>query len=138
MPFRAKLPFRIAAGVFLLFAVGHTAGFPNFRPSSAEALAVLDGMRRVQFNFGGSIATWRGLFDGFGYSATFSLLFSAALSWRLGNAGEGERALARTIAWMLAGVQAASIVICLIYFGPTQAVFSAVCGGCLVWAALRS
>lgn len=47
----ATLPYRIAAGVLLLFAVGHTLGFLTFRPASAEGLAVYDAMNSVRFEF---------------------------------------------------------------------------------------
>jgi hypothetical protein len=38
----ATLLYRIAAGLFILFAIGHTSGFLSFRPSTGEGLAVLE------------------------------------------------------------------------------------------------
>ena len=35
----ATLLYRIAAGLLLLFAVGHTLGFLGFKPASVEGLA---------------------------------------------------------------------------------------------------
>ena len=45
----ARLTYRIAAAVFVLFAVGHTLGFLTFKPPTAEAAAVREAMDRAQF-----------------------------------------------------------------------------------------
>jgi hypothetical protein len=48
----ATLLYRIAAFVFVLFAVGHTYGFLSLRPPSAEGRAVYDAMNTVRFEVG--------------------------------------------------------------------------------------
>jgi hypothetical protein len=134
----AKAFYRVAAVLFLLFAAGHTAGFLTFRPESAEALAVLEGMKRVQFDFGGASATWMGFYTGFGLFVSGYLLFSAFLAWFLSNAKEIEIDMARTLAWGLVALQVVNIGLCVRYFGPVQAVFATACAASLGLAALRT
>jgi hypothetical protein len=138
VPKAAKLFYRIAAVLFLLFAAGHTAGFLIFRPASAEARAVLEGMQRVHFNFGGSSATWTGFYTGFGLFVSAYLLFSTFLAWRLSYATAAEAALGRTLAGTLFLVQLVNIALCLIYFGFVQAAFAAACAVCVGLAALQT
>jgi hypothetical protein len=127
VPRKAKLFYRIAAILFLLFAAGHTAGFLTFRPPTADALAVLEGMKGVRFDFGGTSVTWNGFYTGFGLFASAYLLFSMFLAWRLSYATAAEAAMARTIAWTLFAVQIANIGVCLSYFGPVQSAFATAC-----------
>lgn len=133
---RAKTLYRVAAVLFLLFAAGHTAGFLTFRPTAADAIAVLDGMIRVHFDLGGTSASWMGFYTGFGLFVSVYLLFSALLAWRLGSAGEAEANIVRTVGWMLFAVQVVNIGLCLRYFGPVQAAFAAACAASVGAAAL--
>jgi hypothetical protein len=134
----AKPLYRIASVLFLLFAAGHTAGFLTFRPKASDALAVLEGMERVRFDFGGKAVTWSGLYTGFGLFVSAYLLFSAFFTWRLSNAKEVEAALARGLGWTLFAVQLINIGLCARYFGLVQAVFATACAASLGLAALQT
>ena len=134
----AKPLYRIASVLFLLFAAGHTAGFLTFRPKTADAIAVQEGMSRVQFDFGGASVTWNGFYTGFGLFVSAYLVFSAFFAWRLSTAKPDEAALARTLAWMLFAVQLVNIGLCLYYFGPVQAIFATACAAALGWAVLQT
>lgn len=134
----AKVLYRIAAVLFLLFAAGHTAGFLTFHPKATNALAVQEAMQRVQFAAGGTIVTWNNFYTGFGLFVSVYLLFSALLAWRLSNARESEADMARTVAWMLFAVQLSNIALCLRYFGPVQVIFAIACAVSVGWAALQS
>jgi hypothetical protein len=138
VPRKAKVFYRIAAILFLLFAAGHTVGFLTFRPATADALAVLEGMKGVHFDFGGSSTTWNGFYTGFGLFVSAYLLFSMFLAWRLSYATGAEAAMARTIAWALFAVQIANIGLCLRYFGPVQAVFAIACAVTVGLAAMQT
>ncbi len=138
MPRAAKVFYRTAAVLFLLFAAGHTAGFLSFRPASAEGRAVLEGMQRVHFNFGGSSATWTGFYTGFGLFVSAYLLFSTFLAWRLSYATAAEAAMGRTLGGTLFLVQLAIVALCLIYFGFIQAAFASACAVCVGLAALKT
>jgi len=134
----AKVLYRIAAVLFLLFAAGHTAGFLTFHPQATDAIAVQEAMHRVQFAAGGTIVTWNNFYTGFGLFVSVYLLFSAFLAWRLSVAKNTEADMARTLAWMLFAVQLATIALCLRYFGPVQVVFGIACAGSVGWAALQT
>jgi hypothetical protein len=129
----ARIPLRIAAGVFLLFALGHTYGFLQFQPVSEQGRGVLEQMKHVSFDFGGTAATWWGLYEGFGLSVSIGLILSMILSWRLSR-GTADPSLARTVAWLLCGTQLANAAICFAFFGPIQMVFSIAAAGALAWS----
>ncbi len=131
---RAKLPYRLSAIVFLLFTLGHTRGFLLFQPTSEAGRGVLEQMKRVSCDVGGSNATWWGLDKGFGLSVSAGLLFATLLTWRLSK-GTSDPSLSRTITWLLCATQVANVAICLAYFGPVQAAFTIVSAACLAWAA---
>ena len=134
----AKVLYRIAAVLFLLFAAGHTAGFLTFRPKEADALAVLDGMNRVHFAAGSTTVTWGGFYTGFGLFVSAYLLFSVCVAWRLSNASDAEAAMARSVAWALFAVQLVNIGVCARYFGPVQVTFAAACAATVGLAALQT
>ncbi len=79
----AKVLYRIAAVMYLLFAAGHTFGFLGFRPPTAEALAVRDAMTNVHFQVGHASYSYGGFYVGFGLYVTAYLLFSAFVAWHL-------------------------------------------------------
>jgi hypothetical protein len=134
---RAKLPLRISSVVLLLFALGHTVGFLSFRPKEPEAVEVLKSMARVPFEFGGQTVHWVDLYTGFGLAISVAGFVFTIIVWRLSTATAAEAPLARTIAWLLCGMQVASVVLSLRYFGPVQAGFSILCAALLAWSALR-
>jgi hypothetical protein len=135
----AKVFYRIAAVLFLLFAAGHTAGFLTFHPKAPDAVAVQEAMRNVHFNMGttGGV-TFNGFYTGFGLFVSAYLLFSAFLVWRLSMATVAEAPMARTLAWMLFTIQVASVALCLSYFGPVQAAFAIACAASVGGAALQT
>jgi hypothetical protein len=134
----AKLLYRIAAILFLLFAAGHTAGFLTFHPATAEAIAVQEGMRRVGFEFSGNTATWYGLFTGFGLFVSGYQLFTAFLAWRLSRASGAEVAMARSLGWALFGMQVVNLALCVRYFGSIQVIFATMCAATVGAAALQT
>lgn len=134
----ARPLYRIAALLFLLFAAGHTAGFLSFRPKSPEGLAVMESMRQIHFQFGSRTGTWFGFYTGFGLFVSVYMLFSVFVAWRLSNAQPGEISMARTLAWVLFGVQVANVGVCYAYFGPVQVAFAAACAAVIGFAALKT
>jgi hypothetical protein len=130
----ARNLYRACAIVFVLFAAGHTIGFLTFRPKTAEALAVYDGMRDVHFAFGSTSATWAGLYTGFGLFVTACMLFFACLAWQIGGWSATNPSAARQGGYTLLAVQLANVLICLIYFGAAQVVFNAAVTGLVALA----
>jgi hypothetical protein len=132
---RAKLLFRIASVLLVLFAAGHTFGFLRFKPPSPEAQVVRHAMDSVRFQAGRGNFSYGGFYTGFGLYITVYLLFAAFLAWHLGSfAGTNPRAI-RPLAWAFFAVQVVSLVLSLIYFSAAPAAMSALLAVCLGWAA---
>ena len=87
---KAAWLYRIAALVFLLFALGNTFGFLSSRPPSAEGRAVFDAMSHLYFSECGTTCSYRAFYRGFDLSISVSMIFSAFLPRHLGE-------LARTL-----------------------------------------
>jgi hypothetical protein len=113
---KAAWPFRIAAILLVLSAAGHTYGFLNFKPPTAEGLAVLDSMQRVRFEADGASFTYGGFYTGFGLFVTVYMLFSAFLSWHLSRLSTTDPKAIGSLAWAFCAVGVASFVLGLIYF----------------------
>jgi hypothetical protein len=133
---RATLLYRIASGVLVLFAAGHTFGFLRFKPSSPEALAVRESMDSVRFQVGRSTFSYGGFYKGFGLYITVYLLFAAFLSWRLGALADADPGVIVALGWAFFAVQVVSLVLSWIYFSAPPAILSALLAICLGWAAL--
>jgi hypothetical protein len=125
----AKLLYRIAAVIFVLFALGHTFGFLGFKPPTAEGMAVRASMERVHFTVAGETFSYGGFYRGFGLTITAYLLFLAFLSWQMGGIANA------TLAWGLAVLQLVTLVLSWMYFASIPTVMSAVLTVCLGWAA---
>jgi hypothetical protein len=120
----AKLFYRIAAVLFILFAFGHTFGFLSFRPPSAEGRAVLESMNKVRFEAGGRSYSYGEWYRGFGITITVSMLFWAFLRWHLGNLARTAPHVAGSLGWAFA-VQLTGAVLAFLYFGPPAMMLSA-------------
>ncbi len=133
----AKVLYRIAAIMFVLFAAGHTLGFLGFRPPTAEAMAVRDAMTNVHFQVGHASFSYGGFYVGFGLYVTAYLLFSAFLAWHLSGLAGSSPEAAAPLGWVFCAVQIASLVLSLIYFSVKPAMLSGILVVCLGWAAAR-
>ena len=136
----AKLLYRIAACVFVLFAVGHTYGFLTLRAPSPEGRAVYDAMNTVHFDVGGRSDTYGGFYRGFGLSCTVSMLLSAFLAWHLGNLAQSTPHTIGTLGVVFFLVQLAGAVLSFLYFGLPPTLFSAIVAvlvGSAAWRAGR-
>jgi hypothetical protein len=118
--------YRIAAAVFVLFAVGHTYGFLSLRPPSAEGRAVYDAMNTVRFEVGGRSFTYGAFYRGFGLSCTASMILSAFLCWHLGELARSAPAAIGALGWVFFAVQVVGVVLSFLYFGLPPMVLSAV------------
>jgi hypothetical protein len=121
----ATLLYRIAAVIFVVFAVGHTYGFLSLRPASAEGRAVFDAMNTVHFEVGGRSFTYGAFYRGFGLSCTASMILSAFLCWHLGALARSAPAAIGLLGWVFFAVQVVGVVLSALYFGPPPMVLSA-------------
>jgi len=134
----ATLLYRIAAFVFVLFALGHTYGFLHLRAPSAEARAVFDAMNTVHFEVGGRSFSYGGFYRGFGLSCTVSMLLSAFLSWHLGELSRAAPASIGALGWVFFAAQVAGGVLSFLYFGLPPMVLSALVAAVVGVAAFRA
>lgn len=131
----ATLLYRLAAVLLLLFAVGHTAGFLTFRPTSPEAIAVSEAMSSVLFDFNGRTSSYGQFYVGFGLTVTAYLLFSSLLAWHLGGLARSQPQAIGSLAWSFVAVQLAGLVLNALYFFLVPVLFSSAIVVCLAWAA---
>ena len=122
----ATLLYRIAAIIFVLFAVGHTYGFLSLRPASPEGRAVLDAMNKVHFDVGGRSFTYGGFYRGFGLSCTVSLILSAFLCWHLGQLARSNPAAIGALGWVFFAAQVVGVVLSFRYFGVPPMILSSI------------
>jgi hypothetical protein len=137
---RATLLYRIAAIVFVLFAIGHTYGFLSLRAPSAEGRAVYDSMNTVRFELGGRSYSYGDFYRGFGLSSTVSMLFSAFVSWHLAGLARSVPSAIGALGWVLFAVQLPGVVLSFLYFGVPPMVLSslvAVILGLAAWLTPR-
>jgi len=132
----AKVLYRIAAIILILFAAGHTFGFLTFKPLSDEGRAVQLGMDNVKLLVEGQTFTYGGFYRGFGLFVTTYLLFFAYLAWHLGKLSATNPAAIGGLRWALVAVQVVCLVLCWMYFFPIAIIFSAAAAICTAWAAL--
>lgn len=117
---------KAAAILYLVFAIGHTAGFLLFVAPTAQARAAFEAMRVATFQAGPQTFSYADFYRGFGLCVTFLLVFCAVLAWILaGMAGRAERS-AKSLAWSLAVLQCAVLATSVAYFGVPPVVFSVV------------
>ena len=131
----ATLLYRIAAVLFLLFAMGHTVGFLTFKPPKPEGIAVRDSMASVRFQVGSSTRTYGDFYRGFGLFCTLYLLFAAYLAWHMGSIAQSNPQAIGSLGWAFFVVQLASIVLSWIYFLPPPVILSALAAISTGWAA---
>lgn len=132
--------YRIAAVVFVLFAVGHTYGFLSLRPPSDQARSVYDAMNTVHFQLGGQSFSYGAFYRGFGLSCTVSMLFYAFLSWHLGQLARSAPGAIGALGWVFFVAQLPGAALSFLYFGVPPMVFSAVVAvtvGLAAWLAGR-
>ncbi len=131
---KPTLLFRIASGLLVFFGITHTFGLFAEKKDPA-ARAVVESMRTVRFETMGFSRTYWEFYVGFGLLATVFLLFSAALSWQLGDIAKNRPRYARGQAWPLAAAQVAVAVLGWTNFFYAPAITATLVAGCLLFAA---
>jgi len=131
----ARLLFRIASVLLVLFAAGHTFGFLAFKPPTPDGLALRDAMNNIHFQVGQSDLSYGAFYKGFGLSITVYLLFSAFIAWFLGGLANTQPALIGPLGWVFFAVQIAILVLSWTYFSAAPAVLAGLVAACLGLAA---
>lgn len=137
----SRTGFRIAALIFLLFAIGHTAGFLSFKPATPAGQEVWRAMNNVHFGASASDVpqfSYGGFYIGFGLSITALQLFQGYLSWMCGDmAAQGLRE-SRKIGTVLVMLQVIGAILSFKYFSIAPAVFSIALALLLSWSSFRA
>jgi hypothetical protein len=134
---KARILYRIASALLLLFAAGHTFGFRQNNPEWG-ADAVLALMRSVHFDAQGFTRTYWDFFSAFGLFFSVFLLFAAVLAWLLGRLPAETLASVRSIAWALAISFVAVTALTWKFAFSTPLVFATLITLCLLAAAWLS
>jgi hypothetical protein len=134
---KASLFYRIAAGLLLSLAIGHTLGFRQSDPHWGVN-TLLGSMRSIHFNVQGFSRTYWDLFLAAGFSVGVFFLFAAILAWQLGGLPAETLARMRGTAWAFAVCFAAITVVSWRYLFALPIIFSMVITVCLIAAAWLS
>ena len=132
---KPALLYRIASGLFVVTAVGHTYGFLTFKASSPEVRGVRQAINDVHFQMIGANSSYGDWYIGFGLLFTTHLLFSAFLAWHLGGLARKNPQTIGAFGWSLFTVQVANLALTWMYFFPVPVTLSALAALCLGWAA---
>jgi hypothetical protein len=131
---KARILYRIASVLLLLFATGHTLGFRQSDPSWGVD-ALLGSMRSIHFEVQGFNRTYWDIFLAAGFLVGLFYLFAAVLAWQLGGLPAETLARMRITARAFALCFAAVTVLSCRYLFILPIVFSILITACLTAAA---
>ena len=126
--------YRIASGLLLLFAVGHTLGFRQTDPRWGVD-SVVASMRTIRFDAQGFSRTYWDFFVGAGLFVGVFLLYAAVLAWQLGGLSQQTLKLMPLVTWTLAILFVGVTVLSWMYLFIVPVILSAVISLCLIMAA---
>ena len=129
--------YRVASGLLLLLAVGHTLGFQQSDPAWGVG-AVLGSMQSSQFAIQGFTRTYWDLFLGAGFTVGVLYVFTAVLAWQLGGLPVATLASMRATAWSFAACFVAVAALGWRYLFWIPIVMSGLIAACLAAAAWSS
>ena len=131
---KARILYRIASLLLLLFAIGHTLGFRQSDPSWGVD-ALLSSMRSIHFEVQGFNRTYWDIFLAAGFLVGLFYLFAAVLAWQLGGLPAEALARMRVTSWAFAVCFASVTVLSCRYLFILPIVFSILITACLTAAA---
>ena len=107
-----KLLLRIAAGLLLFFAFGHTIGHVTRHQAEGAQQTVNQTMRDVQFDFFGNTTSYDGMYNGLSLNLIFTLIVFATILWFVANVVNEKPILATQLVWPL--------MLCVLGFAVTS------------------
>jgi hypothetical protein len=134
---RARILYRAAAVLLLLFAMGHTLGFRDSDPTWGLG-PMLASMRSTHFTIQGFTRTYWDFFLGAGFTVGVLYLFVAVLAWQLGALPGETLARMRATAWGFACCFAVVTALSVRYLFWIPIIMSALIAVCLSAAAWSS
>jgi hypothetical protein len=116
---------RIASGISLLFAIGHSiGGLQKWSPMGDNE--VLKAMTAVQFDVMGAQRSYFDFYVGFGWSISVTMLMQAVLLWQMASVAKTNATAVRPMIAAIALATLAGGVIAWVFIIPIPAIFSAV------------
>jgi hypothetical protein len=132
---KTKLLLRIAAGLMVFHALGHTRAIATWQnPGSAVPAELIEKMQTIHFSFKGNDSTMAAFYSGNGYAATILLLLIAALLWIV---SDWENKAAVKLLWPAALSVILLAVIELIYFFPLAVIISLITAGLVFFSIFK-
>lgn len=131
---RPALLLRIAAVLTLLYALGHTSGFPWTPGEGAEATSVVDAMHRQRFDVMGSSRSYGDFYVGFGLIISTLMFAEAVLLWFLAGLAKTDARRLRPLIATFAIAYAINAVLGWKYFFAVPLVFAVAIALTLAWA----
>jgi hypothetical protein len=128
--------YRIAAVLFVLFAILHTVGFLSFKAPTAEGLAVWESMNRVHFQIGSANFSYGDFYKGFGLFVSVYSFFSGFVAWHLAALSAKSPGAIGYLGWALCAVQVASFILSAVYYSTPQMTLTGILAVCSGWAAI--
>jgi hypothetical protein len=132
---KARTLYRISAGLILLFAMGHSSGFPWSDPSWGVDTGP---MRSRHFVVLGANRSYWDFYVGFGLDVSVFLVLASIITWELGSLSPTASPFFRATVWALPLGFAVITVLSCLYFFVIPIVFSTVITVCLFAAAALS
>jgi hypothetical protein len=122
---KASLFYKIASGLLVLFAVGHTLGFRKTDPHWGVG-SLVASMRTIHFEAQGFSRTYWDFYVGFGFFVSVFLLFAAVLAWQFGAMSQEALAQMPVLTWGLAICFVGVTALSWMYFFMAPVIFSSV------------
>jgi hypothetical protein len=136
---KARLFYRIASVVLLLFTLGHTLGFRQVDPGWGVD-GLMRSMQTIRFSVQGFSRTYWDFFVGFGLFVSVLQLFGVLVCWQLGSLEAGALRSLSLLRWSLVVCFAVVTFLCWRYFFAAPLALSGVTTICLAlgaWLAER-
>ena len=122
---KTTLLLRIASGISLLFAIGHSiGGLQKWSPMGDNE--VLKAMQAVHFDVMGHQRSYFDFYMGFGWSISVTMLMQAVLLWQMASLARTNAAAIRPMIATIALATLVGGVLAWVFIIPIPAIFSAV------------
>jgi hypothetical protein len=122
----ASLLLRLASGISLLFAAGHTLGGLTSSWSPIGETDVFAAMRRFRFDVAGANRSYLEFYRGFGFVLSVYLVMQAVLLWQLASVAKADRIQAQPLIWTFFIGSIATGVLTWQFLFPVPVYFAAV------------
>lgn len=111
-----KLLIRIAAGLVLFFAFGHSIGHATRHQAEGAQQTVVQTMQDVKFDFFGNTTSYDGMYNGLSLNLIFTLIAFALVLWFVSNVVDERPKLAMQIVLPIALCVCGFAVTSFLYF----------------------